>query len=247
MARPGDHVLLRYSGKNRFFRDETRPLGIGTDSRGRNYQEEWGWLGIARNKHRRYVRRITLARPGEEAVILVTDLLDENKHTAVDLLEMYLQRWGIERVFQAITEVFSLQHLIGTTPKGTLFQLAFCLLLYNMIQVMRAYVAQGAEEKIGSVSSELLFDDVRCQLTALHEVLNTKQVAGLLVPLLTAEAMRQRLKKLLHCSWKERWRKAPPKTRKAPHPKQKNRHHNSVFRILQEYRSQKATKRQSRK
>jgi len=44
-------------------------------------------------------------------------------------------RWTIERVFQQITEVFNLQHLIGTTPQGTLFQLAFCLLLYNMLQL----------------------------------------------------------------------------------------------------------------
>lgn len=239
LAQPGDHVLLRYSGKNQFFRDETRALGKGSDSHDRTFTEEWGWLGSVANPNRRYVRRITLERPGEEAVILVTDLLDENQYPASDLLATYLQRWGIERVFQAITEVFSLQHLIGTTPQGTLFQLAFCLLLYNMIQLVRAYVAQGADQKIGSVSSELLFDDVRRQLIALHEVVDAQQVVVLIAPVQTAQALRQRLETLLHPLWKARWRKAPPKKRAAPHPQQKNRHHTSVHRILQDYRSQK--------
>jgi len=239
MARPGDHFLVRYSAKNRFFRDTNRPVSSGTDSRGRPYTEEWGWLGIERNKHRRYVRRITLERPGEETVILVTDLLDEKQHPAVDLLETYLQRWGIERVFQIITEVFSLDHLIGTTPKGTLFQLAFCLLLYNLIQLVRAYIAQGGGEKVSSVSSELLFDDVRRQLIALHEVLTPPQVVPLLVPMPTASELQKRLQTLLHSLWKERWRKSPPRKRAEPHPERKNRHHNSVHRIVQAYRSEK--------
>jgi IS4 transposase len=84
------------------------------------------------------VRRLTLYRPGEETVVLITDLLDAEQYPATDLLTLYLARWGIERVFQQITEVFDWRRLIGTTPQGTLFQLAFCLLLYNQIQVVRA-------------------------------------------------------------------------------------------------------------
>jgi hypothetical protein len=45
---------------------------------------------------RRYVRRITLERPGAEAVVLVTDLLDGAKYPAADLLAVYLCRWGID-------------------------------------------------------------------------------------------------------------------------------------------------------
>ena len=52
-------------------------------------------------------------------------------YPAEDLLALYLARWGIERVFQQITEVFHLKRLIARTPQGTLFQLSFCLLLYN--------------------------------------------------------------------------------------------------------------------
>ena len=98
-------------------------------------------VGSRGQSRRRFVRRLTLTRPGEETVILVTDLLDATRYPAVDFLTVYLARWGIERVFQQITEVFALRRLIGSTPQATVFQAAFCLLLYNMVQVLRGYIA----------------------------------------------------------------------------------------------------------
>ena len=52
---------------------------------------------------------------------LVTDLLDGEMFPASDLLDAYLLRWEIERVFQQITEVFSLESLIGSTPEAVVF------------------------------------------------------------------------------------------------------------------------------
>ena len=49
-------------------------------------------------------------------------------------------------MYQQITEVFDLKQLIGSTPEGTVFQASFCLVLYNLIQVIRAYVAAGQSE-----------------------------------------------------------------------------------------------------
>jgi len=83
-----------------------------------------------------------LLRPQDD-VILVTDLLDADAYPAQDLLWLYSERWGIERMFQQVTEVFGLQGLIGGTPQACIFQFAFCLLLYNMIQVVRGYLAAG--------------------------------------------------------------------------------------------------------
>jgi hypothetical protein len=244
--RAGDHFLLRFSAKNLFVRDEALPVRTGTDPRGRDYEEERGWLGAPTNKNRRYVRRIRLHRPGEDDVLLVTDLEDDKQYPAVDLLEMYLQRWHIERVFQVITEVFSLNRLIGTTPQGTIFQLAFCLALYNVVQLVRAYVAEGAKEEIGNVSTELLFDDVRRQLIALHEVIEVDQITAVLVPLSTPQAIRKRLEKLLHRLWKERWRKAPKKG-KAQHPQKRRPEHASAHRILEDYKAQQKKECQGRK
>src|SRR5215831_316039 len=101
----GDHYLIRHSKGTNFHPDPTRPPRTGTDAHGRTYREEWGWLGAAKQgARRRYVRRITLERPGEEAVALLTDLLDDGLWPATDLLAVYLARWQIENVFQAITE-----------------------------------------------------------------------------------------------------------------------------------------------
>jgi len=136
-----DHFVVRYHPKTHFCSDPTRSARHGEEEQGRGWVEDWGWLGCERAKHRRFVRRITLYRPGEETIILITDLLDAAQYPATDLLARYLARGSIEGVFQQITEVFHLQALIGTTPQGPVFQLAFCLLLYNLLQVVRAYVA----------------------------------------------------------------------------------------------------------
>ena len=78
--------------------------------------EEWGWLGKPASKKSLYVRRITLFRKNDEDVILVTSLTDADKYPATDLMDAYLLRWGIENVFQQVTEVFHLQRLISSTP-----------------------------------------------------------------------------------------------------------------------------------
>jgi IS4 transposase len=78
-------------------------------------------------------------------------------------LELYRHRWGIERVFQQITEVYHLRTLIASTPQGTIFQCAFCLLLYNLVVVQRSYVAQAQQRERESISLENLFYDARRQ------------------------------------------------------------------------------------
>ena len=174
-----DHFLVRYHPKTHFCPDSTRPRRRGQDAHGRAWVQDWGWLGCEQAKQRRFVRRITLYRPGEETIILLTDLLDAAQYPANDLLALYLARWSIERVFQQITEVFHLQTLIGTTPQGTVFQLAFCLLLYNLVQVVRAYVATAQARPVPTISTELLFDDVHRQLVAFTELVPAPQVEPL--------------------------------------------------------------------
>src|SRR5262249_39807499 len=164
-----DHFVVRYHGNVRFQRDPARPCRKGYDADGRRYEEEWGWLGRPDHPQRLYVRRITLERPGDKPVILVSDLLDENRYPAVDLLAVYLCRWGIERMFQQVTEVFGLRGLIGSTPEATVFQFAFCLVLYDLFQVLRAYVAQAERRPVQTISTEKLFEDVTRELIAWEE------------------------------------------------------------------------------
>jgi hypothetical protein len=233
----GHHFVVRYHSKVSFHRDGKRPVRWGTDTQGRSWHEEWGWLGTVGHKKRRYVRRITLERTGQEPIILVTDLVDQEAYLASDLLALYLMRWGIERVFQQITDVFHLDHLIGTTPEGTLFQLAFCLLIYNVIQVVRGYVAVAAQRAPETISIELLFEDVQRDLVAVHEVLDVPEITELFAPVPTAAGVRKQLTRLLAKVWTDLWIKAPSRKRQPPPTKTKGQH-TSVYRLLNRHRQQ---------
>jgi hypothetical protein len=237
-----DHFLVRYHAQVQFARDQPRPVRAGQDAAGRPYEEEWGWLGSPSHRQRRYVRRITLRRPGEEAVSVVTDLLDGDKYPAVDLLEAYLARWGVERMFQQVTEVFGLQSLIGGRPEAAVFQFAFCLVLYNLIQVVRAYVAVAHGEAVAEISTEKLFGDVTRQLIAWEEVVAPEATVSCFREPLTAAVVRARLERLLREVWTERWRKSPAQKRRPPEAKARKRTHGSVYRILEKHRRRQRLK-----
>jgi hypothetical protein len=239
-AQAGDHCLVRYHPKTPFSADAAHPVQRGQDTQGRVWEQDWGWLGSEQAKRRRFVRRLTLYRPGEETIILLTDLLDATRFPATDLLDLYLARWSIERVFQQITEVFHLQTLIGTTPQGTVFQFAFCVLLYNMVQVVRAYVATAQARPVPTISTELLFDDVHRQLVALTELVPAERMAFVVPVLPTEEALRAQLTRLLATIWTNRWLKQPAKKRTAPAPRTPIRgNHTSVFRLVARYHNQR--------
>jgi uncharacterized protein (DUF2267 family) len=235
-ADPRDDFIVRYHPKVRFDRDPERPVCEGRDRQNRVYYEDWGWLGSPANKKRRYVRRITLKRPGEKDVILITSLCDGEAFPADDVLALYLMRWGIEQVFQQVTEVFNLSELIGTTPEGTIFQLALCLLLYNMVQVVRGVIASNVEKPREKISTENLFDDVKREMIAWSVVIPTAATLAHFQEESTALRVKARLSELLGHLWHDRWRKAPPKKKKPPHPKKQQRTHGSVFRIMEAHR-----------
>lgn len=236
-----DHFLIRWNRKVKFHPDDCWEPNTGTDRRGLTFQEDWGWIGREHDPRRRHVRRIHLKRPGkEDDVILLTDLTEPDEYPADDLLQVYLLRWGIEQMFQKVTEVFSLQTLIGSTPQATVFQASFCLLLYNMIQVIRAYIAEGQEMEVKSISIENLFYDVQRQLIAWNEVLPVEATVNLLSTTWTTAQVAKRLRQLLHNQWSECWRKAPSNTHRAP-PKNTDYlkgGHNSVYRLVQQARNQ---------
>lgn len=246
-AAEGDHFLIRYSSKVSFFPDSSRAVRRGVNEDGNSYTEEWGWIGKPRDPRRRAVRRITLQRmPNEgkkplEPVILITDLLDADEFPAVDLLQAYSARWGIECVFQKITEVFHLQSLISTTPEGTIFQFAFCMLLYNLIQLLTQSLSAAEKVAVADISQENLFYDVHRQLIAWNELIGPALTIEHLRPL---PHLRDYLKTLLAGVWTDLWKKAPTKKRAPPQQASQNvpGAHTSMYRLLRN-----ASQRRSRK
>ncbi|HWC00990.1 MAG TPA: transposase [Bryobacteraceae bacterium] len=234
LTEAGDHYVIRYHAKVTFTPDRAQRVRRGTDRHGRKFKEEWGWLGRPAARHRRYVRRITLVRPGQESIVIVTDLLDAKVYPGGDLLELYRQRWGIERVFQQITEVFHLSHLIASTPQGTIFQCAFCLLLYNLLQTQRSYLAQEQSLEPEAISLENLFYDVCRQLIAWHELLGYSWTVRHLPRVTTALQLSRNLHRLLDNTWHDDWLKARKTNYRTPPPKQSAAGgHTSIYRLMQ--------------
>src|SRR5205823_76703 len=138
---------------------------------------------------------------------------------------------------QQITEVFELRHLIGCTPEATVFQASLCLVVYNLLQVVRGYIAQGRPEPtpVAALSTENLFEDLHEELVSLHRVLGAEELLGCLPPPLTAEQLPARLRELLGRAWSARWQKA---AQQKPRPRQaqakQSGAHTSVHKILQQ-------------
>jgi hypothetical protein len=230
-ARGGDAFVARAKQKHACFAAESAVEPV--DGRGRRVLDEVGVLGKGNRAMR--VRKVTLFRDaaaGEEDVVLLTDLLDRAAYPAADLLALYRERWGIERVFQQVTETFSLSHLIGSHPRAVLFQFAYCLLLHNVMQVVKAYVAEDGKVLASAVSMSYLFADVRKELSAwaYHTDGSWPRADR------DAAAMRGRLRELLKGSWHPvAYQKASDKKPRPKPPPKPLLHggHTSVQRLLE--------------
>jgi hypothetical protein len=244
LADDGDHFVIRFHPKNSFHLDESRSPIESQDAAGRTVVTEWGWLGGATSKRRLYVRRIHLQRPDEEEVILVTDLIDGKAYPTLDLLAVYLERWGIERVFQQITEVFNLKRLIGSTPQATIFQASFCLMLYNVLQVIREHIAcaQAEPYRPEILSTEQIFTDLTRQMIAVFELVPSSDVAAMIPRKRTAPQLKNHLQVRLRVPISKLWIKAVNKKPRS-HPKtiKQSGAHTSVARLIEAAKQSKKT------
>ena len=205
-----EYFLIRYHKKVSFHPDPTQRIRQGKDAAGLRYKEEWGWLGKPHDPRRCYVRRITLFRKEAEDVMVVTNLLDADAYPAADLLAVYRHRWGIEQLFQRVTEVFHLRELISSTPQATIFQAAYCFLLSNLIVTIRAYLAQSQDLEPEEISTYQLQYDVQRELIAWNEMLDCESTLEVLGEVKTAARLRQYLGRRLSGAWTDRWLKSPP-------------------------------------
>ena len=228
-----EHFLIRYHPKVSFHRDFTQPVQKGRDTPGRSWQEEWGWLGKPGDPRRVYVRRITLFREDDEAVILVTDLLDAAAYPAEDLLKVYRHRWDIEQLFQRVTEVFSLRELISSTPQATIFQAAYCFLLSNLVVTIRAYLAESQDLEPEVISTYQVQYDLQRELIAWNKLLDESATLEVLGKPLTVGRLRQHLIRRLSSAWTDRWLKTPSSRHTPVERKQYIRGgHTSIHRLL---------------
>jgi hypothetical protein len=256
--RAGDAFVVRAKQRHATFTVESAvessDAAAAAAAAGQRVLDEIGVLGKGKKQMR--LRRITLFRDGggnknsikgkddkgktdnaqgddDENVVLLSNLLDRDAYAATDLLALYKHRWGIEQLFQQVTETFSLSHLIGSSPRAVLLQFAYCLLLYNLMQVIKTYVARDGNVLASVVSMFYLFNDVKRELSAWAYHTN-----GGAWPRVRRDArqMRDRLAALLRGAWDAvaYVKAADKKPRNKPKPKPLLRGgHSSVQRLLE--------------
>jgi hypothetical protein len=232
-AANGDHFIARLHSSCKFTPDPDRPAITTKDENGRTLIERWGVVGAKDNPRRRVLRKVELIRPGQDTIVVITDLLDHERYPAADVMSAYRDRHGIEMVFQKTAEVFGLERLIGTSPRAGLFQFAFCLLLYNIVQTMLGYIAEINKLPHERISAEKLFDDAQEQMITWHVVFTPEQTEGYYRELEDRpDFFMRNLRAILKNAWCPTWTKAKPQpNRNVPH-KSHTRTHASVQRLL---------------
>jgi hypothetical protein len=232
------HFVVRHARTLSFEPDPNRPAVTTTDASNRTVVEQWGWAGKPKDKRRRYVRRTTVERQTEEAITILTDLIEPEVYPAGDLLDLYRIRWSIESTFQKVTEIFALGRFIGSTPEATVFQASLCFVLANVVQVLQGYVVAKQKLTIEDLSTKQFCKDWHRQLVALKELVGVPEIVSLIPTDLTAESVGKLLDQLLGKMWKPGWDKTRNKTpRVQRHAAKQKGAHTSVQRRRQAHKS----------
>lgn len=233
----GSDFVMRYHPKVHFHIDPVVVAVKGKDNWGRPYVEEIGWLGKPCGKTSIRVRRIVVKREDNPDLIIVTSLLDTNKFSAADVLELYGLRWTIETAFLHVTKEFDLRHMIGSTAEATLFQFSISLVIYNVMRLIQAHVSEENKVTPEELSLPKIIRTAKKQMASLSLFVPAVETADLI---LKKRPTATRVAKMLGKLWADDWIKAPKKSRAVKLlPKKQSGAHTSVYREIQAYRSSK--------
>ncbi len=206
----GDHVIVRKHPRTVFTADSAQPAKTGVDQKQRRYRDELGTLTSDRHGTQP-ARQITIERPGEEDLVLLTNLLDQKTYPVTAILDVYRWRWSIEETFQKVVDIFHLKRLIGSHPLAMIFQASLCLTLYNVMTVLRALLAQTQHCEPEKISMYQVNYDLKRELTTSHMMLTPEEcLARLLHHDQTPPQRLAHIMALLKKAWLPRWTKAPP-------------------------------------
>lgn len=233
----GSDFVMRYHPKVHFHVDPSVVASKGKDNWDRPYIEEIGWLGKPSSKTSIRVRRIVVKRENNPDLIIVTSLLDTEKFSAADVLELYGLRWTIETAFLHVTKEFDLRHMIGSTAEATLFQFAISLVIHNVMRLIQAHVSEAKNISPEDLSLPKIIRTAKKQMASLSLFVPATQTADLI---LNKNPTAARVAMWLSKLWDSDWIKARKKLRSVkPPPQKQSGAHTSVFRQTQAYRNAK--------
>jgi hypothetical protein len=93
--------------------------------------------------------RVAVKQPGFRVseLVLVTTLLDAEKYTKEEVVNLFLKRWNIELDLRSIKDVLQMDVLRCKTPEMVEKEIWMHLLAYNLIRGVMAQAAQGHGEQ----------------------------------------------------------------------------------------------------
>lgn len=106
--------------------------------------------GRHRNLYENTLRRIEVARPGDEPLVLVTNDLNSSAGHVADL---YKERWQIELFFKWIKQNLKIKRFLGESENAVRIQLLTALVAYLLVILMNA--ASGCTRRLKDVLDEL--------------------------------------------------------------------------------------------
>ena len=232
----GQHFVIRQNRKTGFHPENSVVL---CDSPQRTVHDSVGWLGSPKDQRRLRVRQIMLQQANTEDVLIVTSLLDAERYPAEDLLSLYKCRWQIEQVFQQLHEVFEQETYVGSSPSGAVFQFAMCVLLYNVVHVLRVLIAEQKQMAPRRISTKMLFVSLQRELKALSVFVPT-DLWGRMFAKVPPAQLRRALGPLLLQSWSALWIKCVEhKPRRPPVERRVSGNHASAQKLILQHRAAK--------
>lgn len=99
-------------------------------------------------------------RNGDTKIILITNVLDPNRLSVEQLLQLYGQRWSVERMYLHMKEVLSLNRLFNASPAAVGQQVYATAILYNALRLSQSKIADKLKIMPELLSPDKLFPRV---------------------------------------------------------------------------------------
>lgn len=115
--------------------------------------------------------RYFLYQKGKDKLELLTNVLDRERLSAEEALEIYPQRWSVERMFFDLKEVVGLNTLYSSTPNAVGIQVYISAIVHTAFRIAQGKIAQRHNVAPEGISPVKLFPKMAeaCKYQAMLE------------------------------------------------------------------------------
>lgn len=113
-----------------------------------------------------YPLRLIRFKYGRQVFELLTDVMEPQRLSAQEAMELYVRRWSIERMFFDLKEVLNLNRLYPANPNAVAMQVYASAMVYTALRVAQANVAHQANIEPEQISPAKFFPKVAASICA---------------------------------------------------------------------------------